>query len=153
MNDNNIDYLVYLNSEINKLESDLRSLRMARDSYLKFMNHTPSAIVSSPSMSAANDWLPNDPENIERKGLRGKGRTRDIFEFFKEVGKCHIDLAAKLTGYSQDKIAHFFYRYGPDGYFEKENDVISITSKGIALIERSKPYEDKEKEELYKILA
>lgn len=124
------------------LEEQIKVAKIAYESYLKFMQ---SSIADTPKTAPA--YLPPKIKKSygeiidERKGLRGKGRTRDLFEYFYRKSAT-INEAAKDTGYNPKQIGQFYYRYNEEKFVEKSRDcdVISITEKGKALVDKSMPY-------------
>lgn len=123
-------YLQHLDHEIAKHQKRLDEAMAAREHYMRF---TPQK--GNPNKS------PKTTDKVGRKGLRSKGRSRDLFEYFYRC-KDGVDLgiAEIETPYSMKAIQQFLHRYREDDFFEIRDDKAFITAKGRALVDASQPY-------------
>jgi len=123
-------YLQHLDNEIAKHQKALDEAVAARTHYLRF----------SPK-NGQNQKTSKTGDDVGRKGLRAKGRSRDLFEYFyNELDGADFSTAARITGYTIKDIQQFYHRYREQELLDHRGDRIYITAKGIALVDASQPY-------------
>ncbi|MGB4100517.1 MAG: hypothetical protein WBK91_01215 [Alphaproteobacteria bacterium] len=139
-------YLSYLESEISNAEIVFANAKAAlaekmasKANYLAFK--TKNGVTPAKTAGKLQSPKNKTSEDSDRKGLRGKGRTRDVFEFFTRADAgATTNEASKGSGYSPQEISQVYFRYSQDGYFTRDDNRILLTPKGKELLDKSQPY-------------